>query len=69
MINLFHGLFLHQGIITEVGKDLVRREEVEWAEREIGEHEERIAKLEEQMATEREGDHVRLVNSEQNGDK
>jgi hypothetical protein len=59
MINLLHGLFLHQGITRVVGKDLEKREEAirqldrqegeeaEWAEKEIGEHEERIAKLEE----------------------
>jgi transposase len=56
VINLLHGPFLHQEITTVVRKDLATREEAEWAEREIGEHEERIAKQEEQMATEREGD-------------
>jgi transposase len=71
MINLLHGLFLHQGITTIVRKDLATKEkrdaavrqlsgqeqeEAEWALRVIEEHEGRIGKLDEQMAAEREGD-------------
>jgi transposase len=71
MINLLHGLFPRQGITTIVRKDLARREEREeaiqrlsgqereeavWAARVIAEHEGRIAKPDEQMAGEREGD-------------
>jgi transposase len=71
MINVLHGLFLHQGITTVVRKDLAtqerreeairqltgeEREEAEWALKVIAEHERRIGKLDEQMAGEREGD-------------
>jgi hypothetical protein len=35
MINLLHGLFLHQGITTVVGKDLARQERREEAIRQL----------------------------------
>jgi DNA mismatch repair protein MutS2 len=65
MINLLHGLFLHQGITTVVRKDLatkenreeavkqltaLEREEADWALRAIDLAEERLARLEEALA-------------------
>jgi transposase len=71
MINLLHGLFVHQGITTVNRKDLVEREsreravkllsgqereEAVWALKAIDLAEERMAGLDGQMAKEREGD-------------
>jgi transposase len=71
MINLVHGLFVHQGITTVGKKELAEkekretavkmldgqeREEAEWALSAIDLTEGRLARLEEQMAEERQGD-------------
>jgi transposase len=71
MINLLHGLFVHQGITTVNKKDLAEREsretvvkmlsgqegeEAAWALKAINLAEERMAVLDGQMAEERKGD-------------
>jgi transposase len=71
MINLLHGLFVHQGITTVVKKDLSRKErrdeavkqlsgleaqEAAWAVKILELSKARIEELEELMAEEREGD-------------
>ncbi|MDR0642090.1 MAG: IS110 family transposase [Treponema sp.] len=71
MVNLLHGLFVHQGITTVNKKDLAEkesretvvkllggqeREEAAWALKAIDLAEERMVRLDGQMAKEREGD-------------
>jgi transposase len=71
MINLLHGLFVHQGITTVSKKDLAEkesrqtavkmlggqeREEADWALKAIDLAEERMVRLDGQMAEERKGD-------------
>jgi transposase len=71
MINLVHGLFVHQGITTVSKKELAEkesretavkmldgqeREEAEWALSAINLAEERLVRLDGQMAEERQGD-------------
>jgi transposase len=71
MINLLHGLFVHQGITTIVKKDLatkehreravkqlsgLQREEAEWVLKNLELHEARLTVLKGQMEEERHGD-------------
>jgi transposase len=71
MINLLHGLFVHQGITTVVKKDLataekrketvkrlegLEREEAEWVLKSLELHEARLVELKGRIDKEREGD-------------
>jgi transposase len=71
MINLLHGLFVHQGITTVRKKDLAAKgkreaavkqlgglegEEAVWILKCLAAHEERVAELEKRMEEERKGD-------------